>query len=144
MSNSFVLLSTLLQNDDAGLIATLFSSTLSCLCSGIIFLNVIIGLGRVFAQAGEPGWASIIPIYNYYVILKIVGRPWWWLLLMLIPFVNLVVSIIVSIDLAKSFGKDAAYGIILLWLLNVIGFLMLGFGDAQYVGPAAAQKSEAA
>jgi hypothetical protein len=42
--------------------------------------------------------------------------------------------------LAKSFGKDAAYGVILLWLLNAIGYLILGFGDAEYQGPAAAQK----
>jgi hypothetical protein len=73
--------------------------------------------------------------------LKIIGRPWWWLLLMLIPFVNIVISIIVAIDLAKSFGKDAVYGIILLWLFSAIGYIVLGFSDAQYIGPAAAQKS---
>ena len=140
MSNLFVLASALMQNDDVGLIASIFSTTVSCFCSGIIFLIVIIGLWKVFTKAGEPGWAAIIPIYNYYVILKIVGRPWWWLLLLLIPIVNLIVSIIVAIDLAKSFGKDAVYGVILLWLFSVIGFLILGYGDAQYQGPAAAQK----
>ena len=71
---------------------------------------------------------------------KIIGRPWWWLLLLFIPFVNFVVSIIMSIDMAKSFGKDTAYGVLLLWLLNVIGYLILGFGSAEYQGPAAAQK----
>ena len=141
MSNSLVLASALLQNDDAGLFATIFSSTLCCFCSGIIFIIVVIGLWKIFTKADEPGWAAIIPIYNYYVILKIVGRPWWWLLLLLIPIVNLIVSIIVAIDLAKSFGKDAAYGVILLWLFSVIGYLILGYGDAQYQGPAAAQKS---
>lgn len=141
MENVLVLASTLLQNDDAGIIAAIFSSAFSCICGGIIFLIVVVGLWKVFTKAGEPGWAAIIPIYNYYVILKIVGRPWWWLLLLLIPIVNLVVSIIVAIDLAKSFGKDAAYGVILLWLLNAIGYLILGFGDAEYQGPAAAQKT---
>ena len=141
MTNFFILASALLQNDDAGLFATIFSSTISCFCGGIVFLIVVIGLWKVFVKAGEPGWAAIIPIYNYYVILKIVGRPWWWLLLMLIPIVNFIVSIIVAIDLAKSFGKDAVYGIILLWLFSVIGYLILGYGDAQYQGPAAAQKT---
>ena len=141
MSGSIVLASALLQDDSLGIIASIFSTTLSCFCSGIIFLIVIVGLWKIFTKAGEPGWAAIIPIYNYYVILKIVGRPWWWLLLMLIPIVNLIVSIIVAIDLAKSFGKDAAYGVILLWLFSVIGYLILGYGDAQYQGPAAAQKS---
>jgi len=141
MSNSLVLASALLQNDDVGLIASIFSSTISCFCSGIIFIVVVVGLWKLFTKADEPGWAAIIPIYNYYVILKIVGRPWWWLLLLLIPIVNLIVSIIVAIDLAKSFGKDAAYGVILLWLFSVIGYLILGFGDAEYQGPAAAQKT---
>jgi hypothetical protein len=140
MANALFLASTYLQNDDAGIIAAIFSSAFSCICGGIIFLIVVAGLWKVFIKAGEPGWAAIIPIYNYYVILKIVERPWWWLLLLLVPIVNLIVSIIVAIDLAKSFGKDAAYGIILLWLLNAIGYLILGFGDAEYQGPAAAQK----
>ena len=141
MSNFVVLASALLQNDDVGLLASIFSSTISCLCSGIIFLIVVIGLWKVFVKADEPGWAAIIPIYNYYVILKIVGRPWWWLLLLLIPIVNLIILIIVAIDLAKSFGKDAAYGVILLWLFSVIGYLILGYGDAEYQGPAAQQKT---
>ena len=60
------------------------------------FLQVLIYVGvtvfmiasvwKVFAKAGEPGWASIIPIYNTYVVLKIAGKPWWWLILMLILF----------------------------------------------------------
>jgi hypothetical protein len=133
--------SALMQNDDAGLIASIVGSTVSCVCGGAVFLIVVIGLWKVFEKADEPGWAAIIPIYNYYILLKIVGRPWWWLLLLLIPFVNFVISIIVAIDMAKSFGKDAVYGIILLWLFSVIGFLILGFGDAQYLGPAAAQKT---
>ena len=140
MSNLLVVASALLQNDDLGLFASILSTTVSCFCGGIVFIIVVIGLWKVFTKAGEPGWAAIIPIYNYYVTLKIVGRPWWWLLLMLIPIVNLIVSIIVAIDLAKSFGKDALYGIILLWFFSVIGFLILGFGDAEYQGPAAAQK----
>ena len=140
MANALVLASAYLQNDDAGIIAALFSSAFSCICGGIIFIVVVVGLWKLFTKAGEPGWAAIIPIYNYYVILKIVGRPWWWLLLLLIPFVNIIVYLIVAIDLAKSFGKDAAYGIILLWLLSAIGYLILGFGDAEYQGPSAAQK----
>jgi len=141
MSNTLVLASALLQNDDVGLFASILSSTVSCFCSGIMFLIIVIGLWKVFVKADEPGWAAIIPIYNYYVILKIVGRPWWWLLLLLIPIVNLIVTIIVAIDLAKSFGKDAAYGVILLWIFSVIGYLILGYGDAEYQGPAAQQKT---
>jgi hypothetical protein len=91
---------------------------------------------KIFAKAGEPGWACIIPIYNLYVWCKIVGRPWWWILLMLVPFVNFIIMIILIIDLAKSFGKGVGFGVGLL-LLAVIFFPILGFGSAQYQGPAA-------
>lgn len=141
MLNGLVLASVLMQNDDSGLFGALFGS-IYCLCWGAFALLVVIGLWKVYVKADQPGWAAIIPIYNIYIMTQIIGRPWWWLLLLFIPFVNIVVSIIMAIDLAKSFGKDAAYGILLLWLFSIIGYLVLGFGDAAYQGPAAAQKAQ--
>lgn len=99
---------------------------------------MVISMWKIFEKAGKPGWAAIIPIYNIIVLLEIVGRPVWWILLMLIPCVNIVINIIVCIDLAKSFGKDAGYGIGLA-LLSIIFFPMLGFGKAQYIGPSVVQ-----
>ena len=97
---------------------------------------MIVAWWKIFTKAGQPGWACIVPIYNLYVWCKIVGRPWWWILLMLIPFVNFIILIILIIDLAKSFGKGVGFGIGLL-LLPVIFFPILGFGSAQYQGPTA-------
>ena len=91
---------------------------------------------KIFTKAGQPGWASIIPIYNWYILCKIVGRPGWWVILLLIPFINFIIGIILCIDLAKSFGKGVGFGIGLI-LLGVIFFPILGFGSAQYQGPAA-------
>ncbi|HTP86223.1 MAG TPA: DUF5684 domain-containing protein [Bryobacteraceae bacterium] len=98
----------------------------------------IIGYWKVFAKAGQPGWAAIIPIYNAYILTKIAGRPGWWVLLLLIPFVNIVIILLLSIDVAKSFGQSPIFGVIMLFLLSGIGYLVLGFGSARYVGPAAA------
>jgi hypothetical protein len=139
MTNILFLAASLLQNGDGGLLGLLFSGVY-CVCWGLFLLLVVVGLWKVFTKANQPGWAAIIPIYNIYVLTKIIGRPGWWVLLIFIPVVNVIVSIIMAIDLAKSFGKDAAYGILLLWLFSIIGYLILGFGDAQYQGPAAAQK----
>jgi hypothetical protein len=102
----------------------------------LITLVVIVALWKVFTKAGQPGWASIIPIYNLYIWCKIVGRPAWWIILMLIPFVNFIICLILCIDLAKSFGKGAGFGIGLA-LLGIIFFPILGFGSAQYQGPSA-------
>lgn len=102
----------------------------------LFIIAVVAGMWKMFAKAGEPGWAAIVPIYNIYILLKIVGRPWWWLILMIIPLVSIIVSIVVMVDLAKSFGKGIGFAIGLI-LLGFVFIPILGFGDAKYVGPAA-------
>jgi hypothetical protein len=89
-------------------------------------------------KAGQPGWAVLIPFYNVYILLKIAGRPGWWLVLCLIPLVNIVIALMVAIDVAKAFGQSAVFGVVLLFLLSGIGYLVLGFGNYKYVGPATA------
>lgn len=103
----------------------------------IVALVVIIGMWKVFTKAGQPGWAAIIPFFNFYILCKVAGRPGWWLILMLIPFVNFIIWIILSLDLAKNFGKGAGFGIGIA-LLSFIFLPVLGFGDATYQGPATA------
>lgn len=119
----------------AGIAAIVFIYVLIWL---VVAVLGIVAMWKVFAKAGQPGWAAIIPIYNIYITLKVVGRPGWWLLLLLIPFVNIVVGLIVCMDLAKSFAKSTVFGVVGLFLFSIIGWLMLAFGDAQYVGPAGA------
>ncbi|MCX6161469.1 MAG: DUF5684 domain-containing protein [Ignavibacteriae bacterium] len=102
----------------------------------IVGLLIVISLWKLFVKAGKPGWPAIIPIYNTIVYLEIIGRPIWWIILLLIPCVSFVVYIMICIDFAKSFGKETGYGIGL-FILPFIFFPMLAFGDAQYVGPAA-------
>src|SRR4051812_47179423 len=81
-----------------------------------LLVLVIAGAWKTFQKAGEPGWGAIIPIYNIYLLCKIVGRPGWWVVLALIPCVNIVVGIILAVDVAKSFGKGAGFGIGLAFL----------------------------
>jgi hypothetical protein len=106
------------------------------ICYFVVIILLIAAMWKVFSKAGQPGWACIIPIYNIYVLCKIAGRPGWWVLLMLIPFVNFIILIIIDIDIAKAFGKGVGFGIGLV-LLPFIFFPILGFGSAQYQGSAA-------
>ena len=96
----------------------------------------IVAEWKIYVKAGKPGWAVIIPIYNLIVLLEIVGKPIWWIILMLIPIVNIVVLIIVFHRLSLSFGKGVGFTIGLI-LLSPIFILILGFGGAQYQGPPA-------
>jgi hypothetical protein len=109
------------------------------ICYAAYAILIIAAWWKIFSKAGQPGWAAIIPIYNLYVWCKIVGRPWWWILLTLIPLVNFIILIILFIDLAKSFGKGVGFAIGLI-LLSIIFFPILGFGSASYQGPAATPK----
>ena len=88
----------------------------------------------VFQKADEPGIAAFIPIWNLLVLLKIVGRPWWWLILYIIPIVGLIVGIVVFYDLAKSFGHGVGFTIGLV-LLSWIFLLILWLGSSRYLGP---------
>ncbi len=105
----------------------------------VILAFTVLGIAAgwmVFTKAGQPGWAILIPIYNAYIVLKIAGRPGCWLLLYLIPVVNIVITAIVSVDIARSFGQSALFGIVMIFLFCGLGYLILGFGSATYLGPA--------
>lgn len=87
---------------------------------------------KIFSKAGQPGWACLVPIYNIFVLLKIVGKPGWWFVLLLIPIVNFIILILMQVELAKAFGKDGGFAAGLI-LLPFVFLPMLAFGDAQYV-----------
>jgi hypothetical protein len=99
----------------------------------IVAIIEIIGLWFVFQKAGEPGWAAIIPVYNYLIGIKVAGKPWWYILLMLIPIVNIVFYILVMDGLAKNFGKSTGFTVGLIFL-RFIFIPILGFGSATYSG----------
>ncbi|MEI7895455.1 MAG: DUF5684 domain-containing protein [bacterium] len=93
----------------------------------------VVGAWKMFEKAGEPGWAAIIPVYNYLIGIKIAGKPWWYILLMLIPVVNLVIYIIILNGLAKNFGKGTGFTVGL-FFFRFIFIPILGFGNATYIG----------
>ena len=99
----------------------------------LIVAVMVASMWKVFAKAGKPGWAAIVPIYNIVVMLEIAGKPIWWIALFFIPVVNFVVSILINISIAQSFGKGTGFGIGLSFL-PFIFLPILGFGSAQYQG----------
>jgi hypothetical protein len=103
----------------------------------VAILFTIAALWRLFSKAGESGWKCLIPIYGAVVFQRILGRPGWWVLLMMVPVVNLAIAIIECFDLAKVFGKGVGYALGLL-ILGPIFVAVLAFGPAKYVGPGGA------
>ena len=93
---------------------------------------------KIYEKAGQSGWACLIPIYNIIIFLRIIGKPWWWIILFMIPGVNIVFAIWATNLLSKSFGKSEGFTVGLI-LLGFIFYPILGLGDAEYVGPAGEQ-----
>ncbi|MEY3984529.1 MAG: hypothetical protein RL160_2088 [Bacteroidota bacterium] len=113
-----------------------FNQTEWILLAAVLLYLILLHLASwmLFKKAGKPGWAALIPIYNFSELLEIVGKPSWWLLLLLIPGVNFIVFVIVVHHLALCFGKDILFTVGLI-LFGYIFFPMLAFGKATYRGP---------
>lgn len=98
-----------------------------------IVIVMIIAQWKIFEKAGKPGWASLIPIYNVIVLLEIIRKPWWWILMFLIPIANIIFYVKMINELSKAFGKDVGFTLGLVFL-GMIFYPILAFDKSiQYV-----------
>ena len=111
----------------------------------VIGIVTLIGMWKVFAKAGQPGWAVLIPVYNFIILLRIAGLPWYWVftpLIVLIPILGLIAYFVwvvwVHHRISTNFGQGVGFTIGLT-LLGPIFWLILGFGSSKYVGEQPAQ-----
>ncbi|RDY61080.1 signal peptidase I [Flagellimonas nanhaiensis] len=91
----------------------------------IIFILIIqvihfLGTWKLYVKAGRKAWEAAIPIYNGVVLMKIINRPWWWILLLFLPIINLLMFPVVWVETIRSFGKSKLWDT---WLV----ILTLGF-----------------
>lgn len=128
------MLNLLAQNSDA---AAAGAAAGAALVVVVIYLALVIliiaSLWKVFTKAGKPGWAAIVPIYNLVVLIQISGKPVWWILLCLIPFVNFVIIIFIYNSISTNFGRGIGTTLGLIFL-PFIFWPILGFGSAKYKG----------
>ncbi len=118
------------RSSGGGFLGMLFGGVFFVIWLAVLVL-VIASLWKIFTKAGKPGWAAIVPIYNIIVLLEIIRKPIWWIVLFLIPCVNIIAAILVALELAKVFGKGAGFAIGMI-LLPFVFYPILGFGDAEY------------
>ncbi len=127
----------------------------------IWYALIIIAGWKIFKKAGEPGWKSLIPIYNVYILYKIAGiKKWFWIMIAVaccIGFINGIISATAgpdgntaisvisafstifglgvnayySLKMSKAFKHGIAFAIGL-FIFEPIFMLILGFGASKY------------
>ncbi|WP_299247870.1 signal peptidase I [uncultured Aquimarina sp.] len=83
----------------------------------IFFLAVqvvhFLGTWKLYVKAGRKAWEAAIPVYNAVVLMKIINRPWWWVILLFIPVINVIMLPVVWVETIRSFGKNTTTDTIL-------------------------------
>ena len=122
----------------------------------VAWIIMVIGEWKIFKKAGREGWYALIPVYNSWVLCEVVGISPYWVLVVIgcsfigglftiIPPLAALVSlavivvkvyykILLSISLARSFGKDDGFGVLTFFFFPIC-LLILGFSNAKYLGP---------
>lgn len=100
--------------------------------SVVLTILWIIATWRIFSKAGYAGILAIIPIVNVFILVKVAGYSAWMTLLYLVPIANFIFSIFLAIRLGERFNKGGVWSFFLLWLFAIIGYFIVGFGNAKY------------
>ena len=125
----------------------------------IFYILTVIASWKIFTKAGEAGWKALIPVYNAWILYKLIGVSFWkWLVLpaiisgvfssigngnsdlktimdLLSGIATLVIDIMFARGLAKAFGKGTGFTVGLVLLPNIFQ-LILAFDSSEYQGPA--------
>ncbi|MBC7764658.1 hypothetical protein H7Y29_02995 [Microbacteriaceae bacterium] len=128
------MLNSTAASSSSNIVGFLFSIVMVLALIGIIVL-LVTAMWKLYAKAGKPGWTSIVPFYNTYIMVELAGRPvWWFAVILLVPFVGTVLSLIVIIDFVKAYGKSTGYGV-LSWFFPYITFPIMAFDkNTHYIG----------
>lgn len=96
----------------------------------LLVIPAIIVNWKIVSKAGEPGWASIVPVYNIFILNKIAGTPSWYVVLAILPGVNIIGLILIYIELSKKYSKPAT-----IWLsifIPIVALFMIG--KTEFIG----------
>ncbi len=101
----------------------------------IFRIGVTIGYWKLFEKANVEGWKSLVPIYSEYWLIKIIGKPGWWVLYLFIPILNLFTFYVLLFDLLRCFGKSSLMSQFLIIFIGPVYIPYIGFQkEIKYLG----------
>ena len=92
------------------------------------------GTWKLYSKAGRKAWEALVPVYNAVVLMKIINRPWWWVILLFIPVINVIMLPIIWVETIRSFGRNSTQDTIL--VIVTLGFYIYYINyavDVQYI-----------
>ena len=92
----------------------------------VLVLSVLLGLSsfKLYQKMGYKGWEAFIPFYNYYIILKEVEEPKWWVVLVYVPIIGPIMMTVFHLFLMKKFGRTTFLEQL---LTAILPFIYLGY-----------------
>jgi len=100
----------------------------------LAYVLLVASVWGMFVKSGRAGWTAIIPIYNWYVIVKIAGLHGALTILYFIPIVGFFFGWYVGWKIGEQYGKSTVFRIFGLMLFQLIGFFILSYGADRYRG----------
>jgi hypothetical protein len=129
-----------------------------------IILGGVVGVGAqwmLYEKCNLKGIASIVPVWNIIEFLKIMGRPAWQSIIVMVPPPVIILALLegngsvliialisllalvwvifivrIYVDLCDCFGRNSTIDYIAAILFNGLYVLSLGLSyDAKYIGP---------
>ncbi len=101
----------------------------------VLVLASFFGLSKLFVKAGAEAWKAWVPIYNFYVLAKLLQKPWWWCLIMVVPGVNILMYGVYGFNVARAFNKPSNGDLLFASILPYLFFVKIGMDDtAKFVG----------
>ncbi len=94
-------------------------NTITWIYIGLVLLSFV-GLGKCFEKAGEKFWKGLIPVYNFITLSKLLNKPWYWALFMLVPIINMYMYGVYAFNLARALNKRSTMDLV----LASVGFLI--------------------
>jgi signal peptidase I len=108
---------------------------MSIIIYSIIALGHLIGYFLIFPKAGRKNWEGLIPGYNFFVLTKIIQKPWWWIFMLIFPGVNILMLMVFNSNLATVLGKREMKDQLFVIFLPFIALPLWGREDLKFVGP---------
>lgn len=99
----------------------------------VIIINLI-GLSKIFEKAGFPGWSAFIPIYNIFILIKILDIPMPFIFFYFIPLINIMAYAYTCYKLSQCFNKNSGLYVIGIFIFPFVFIPVLGFGKSQFTG----------